>query len=464
MASTGILSANSCNFNGQTIASGATVTAYSAATVPYGSLCSSVAETVTCTNGTLSPANAFASCSVTAAASCTFNGQTVASGSAIGGYTAPTVPFGSSCSSVAIAVLCVSGVLNPSNAYATCSVSAQPSPTPTPTPSPTPSPVIDPTLGFSYGAKSFVTKVDQQIALIPVTSATIVSYSVTPTLPTGLSLNTSTGRIAGASPGTATNVSTNFKITGTGANGNIFNVYINIAIEQPGVIYSSNIYQANGLQLTVGKAMAPDDVLLNVATGPYSINPTYPLPPGLAINPTTGEISGTPTQPGSFTIGVYRAGSNLSYPVGYTISNCPVAHTLDTSGTCTAIANPIITCSGIATAPLPLVWVDSTHTQTIPYFAAAPYGDPISAIPAAALTELGQLSNGNYRTYRADTAQVANYPAAGSVCDINKTISLYIPPTAQLTAVTAPGNPNIVNPQNYSMFTSQPTFFCWCHY
>ena len=55
-------SAGSCTFNGKTIASGSSVTAYLASSVPSGQTCKSQART--CSNGTLSGTYANASCSV----------------------------------------------------------------------------------------------------------------------------------------------------------------------------------------------------------------------------------------------------------------------------------------------------------------------------------------------------------------------------------------------------------------
>ena len=54
----------SCTFNAMTLASGATVTAYKAATVPSGQTCTS--QVRTCNGGTLSGTYAFPSCSVSA--------------------------------------------------------------------------------------------------------------------------------------------------------------------------------------------------------------------------------------------------------------------------------------------------------------------------------------------------------------------------------------------------------------
>jgi len=78
----------SCTLDGVTVAHGQSRTFYSTNSVPAGQSCSSVAQTRTCTNGTLSGSNTYnkASCSVssgdggTAGASCTYNGQTYANG------------------------------------------------------------------------------------------------------------------------------------------------------------------------------------------------------------------------------------------------------------------------------------------------------------------------------------------------------------------------------------------------
>src|ERR1019366_5099324 len=52
-----------CSFDGKTVASGSSVTAYQAATVSPGNLC--VSQSRVCSDGTLSGTYAFASCSVT---------------------------------------------------------------------------------------------------------------------------------------------------------------------------------------------------------------------------------------------------------------------------------------------------------------------------------------------------------------------------------------------------------------
>ena len=109
-----------CLFNGQTIAHGQNVNAYTASTAAYGSACN--VESRACNNGVLSGTNTFANCQVDAPAMCLFNGQTVAHGASINAYAASTVAFGSTCKVESRA--CTNGVLSGTNTFANCQVNA----------------------------------------------------------------------------------------------------------------------------------------------------------------------------------------------------------------------------------------------------------------------------------------------------------------------------------------------------
>ncbi|WP_409477861.1 hypothetical protein [Pseudobdellovibrio sp. HCB154] len=121
-ASCSVEAALSCTFNGSTIAHGQTVEAYKSSSVAYGQSCSS--ETRTCTNGVLSGSNTYSSCSVEAAKSCSFNGQTILSGSSVKAYASSQVPYGQTCSSENR--VCTNGVLSGSNTYSSCVVGPKP--------------------------------------------------------------------------------------------------------------------------------------------------------------------------------------------------------------------------------------------------------------------------------------------------------------------------------------------------
>ena len=110
----------SCSFNGQEVVSGSSVVAFEAAMAPSGGSC--VAESRMCNNGALSGSHQFGSCTGSAApaGSCTFNDQIVLTGTSIIAFQTAAVPFGSSC--ISQSRDCSSGNLTGSYAFSTCTV------------------------------------------------------------------------------------------------------------------------------------------------------------------------------------------------------------------------------------------------------------------------------------------------------------------------------------------------------
>ena len=109
--------AGSCTFNGQNVLNGANVTAYLSSTGSTASPCAP--QTRTCNNSILSGTYEYATCG-TGAAACLFNGTTVASGASVTGYTTATVPYGQTCTSESL--VCTDGSLSGGTAFATCTV------------------------------------------------------------------------------------------------------------------------------------------------------------------------------------------------------------------------------------------------------------------------------------------------------------------------------------------------------
>jgi len=112
----------SCQFNGQTIAHGQTLTAFQTSTVANGKICQS--ETRICNDGSLSGSFTFAGCTVNAPASCQFNGQTIAHGQTLTAFQTSTVANGKTCQSETR--ICNDGALSGSYTFQSCVVSEPP--------------------------------------------------------------------------------------------------------------------------------------------------------------------------------------------------------------------------------------------------------------------------------------------------------------------------------------------------
>ena len=127
-------------------------------------------------------------------------------------------------------------------------------------------------------------------ALAPTVTGSVTSYSVSPGLPAGLSLDSTRGVITGTPTAAATQAA--YTLTAKNSYGSTtFSLLITVKIAPPSALSypSPQMYPA-------GTAIEP--LMPSSAGGPvakYSVAPA--LPPGLAINSSTGEITGSPTTP-----------------------------------------------------------------------------------------------------------------------------------------------------------------------
>lgn len=111
---------SNCSSPCGTTAHGASCTAYSTSTVPYGSTCSS--QERICTDGSLSGSNTYSSCSVDSPANCYVSPWGwINHNSSVTAYVSEAVPYGSACFETTRT--CNNGTLSGSEAaYASCSV------------------------------------------------------------------------------------------------------------------------------------------------------------------------------------------------------------------------------------------------------------------------------------------------------------------------------------------------------
>ena len=144
-----------------------------------------------------------------------------------------------------------------------------------------------------------------------ITAGSVTSYSVSPALPVGLTLNTTSGAITGTP--TAITAQATYTVTATNSAGST-TAPIVVAVNDAAPAIS---YSGGRVALAVGLPIA---TLTPSATGgavvTWSISPA--LPSGLAFGTTDGTISGTPTVAATasvYTVTATNSGGQSSFPL-----------------------------------------------------------------------------------------------------------------------------------------------------
>ena len=145
-----------------------------------------------------------------------------------------------------------------------------------------------------------------------------VVWSLTGTLPTGVTFNTATGELSGTPTQAG---SFPITVTATGAGGCFGSVAVTLSVNCPVITVSPN-------SLPAGTTGTPYSQLFTQlgASGAITWSLSGTLPTGMTFNTATGELSGTPTQTGSFPVSVTATDANgCSGFVAVTLTvNCPV--------------------------------------------------------------------------------------------------------------------------------------------
>ena len=144
---------------------------------------------------------------------------------------------------------------------------------------------------ITYSPSSLtLTKGSAMTTVTPTASGgTVNSWSIAPTLPSGLSFDTSTGAISGTP--TVVSSSTSYTVTATNLGGS---GTATVTIQVNDVSPYSIVYSPSSFTLTKGTAMTTATPTASGGTvTSWSISPS--LPAGLTFSSTNGAISGTPT-------------------------------------------------------------------------------------------------------------------------------------------------------------------------
>ena len=177
---------------------------------------------------------------------------------------------------------------------------------------------------ISYPTIPSLTKGTPMTTATPISNAgAVVSYAVSPSLPAGLVLDTTTGAIWGTP--TAISSSASYTITAVNSGGSD-TATVTIVVND--IAPSSVTYPSPSLTLTNGTPMTT--VTPSVGGGgtatSWSISPA--LPAGLNFDTTTGGISGTPTEitsSATYTVTATNTGGSASAALTIQVNIAPPA-------------------------------------------------------------------------------------------------------------------------------------------
>lgn len=208
-----------------------------------------------------------------------------ATGSVTGYSVAPTLPAGLSLNASTGAISGTPATVSPQASYTVTASNGTNSTTATVQITVNPAAPSN----LSYPQTSITATVDAPIQTdTPTVTGTVTGYSVAPTLPAGLSLNSSTGAISGT-PTFAT-AKASYTVTASNASGSTATtLQITVNPAAP----SNLSYQQTSIAATAGTAILTDTPTVTGTVTGYSVAPA--LPAGLILNTVTGAISGTPT-------------------------------------------------------------------------------------------------------------------------------------------------------------------------
>jgi Putative Ig domain len=189
---------------------------------------------------------------------------------------------------------------------------------PTNPPSPAP-PTLSAPSNLSYAQPTLLATVGTAIAPdLPTVTGTVTGYSVTPALPTGLSLDPTAGTISGTPSAAAAQA--NYIVTASNTSGNAkATLQISVAAIPPP---SNLVYPQTMIDATVGTAIAPDTPTVTGTVAQYSISPA--LPAGLRLDTQAGTVSGTPTASAaqaSYTITASNTTGNTTAQLTITVNS-----------------------------------------------------------------------------------------------------------------------------------------------
>ncbi|RTM11593.1 MAG: hypothetical protein EKK33_21045 [Bradyrhizobiaceae bacterium] len=263
-----------------------------------------------------------------------------------------------------------------------------------------------------------------------------LTYSVAPSLPAGLSLNTGTGAITGTP--TVTSGATTYTVTVTDSNSatasNTFSLTVNTAVTATQSVSSATVTVNTAITtftpVTGGGGTTPRS---------YAISPT--LPTGLSFNTGNGQVSGTPTVTSStttYTVTVTDSNSGTASNTFQLTVNGPLSATQ-------AIASKVLTVNTPVTSFTPVTGAGGTSPLSYGVAPALPAGlafntssGAITGTPTATsgattytvtVTDANSATASNTFSLAVNGAVTATQAVASTTLTANQTVTPFTPVT-----------------------------------
>jgi hypothetical protein len=252
------------------------------------------------------------------------------------------------------------------------------------------------------------------------------SFSITPALPAGLSLNSSTGAISGT-PTTAS-VSTSYTVTVTDSSSTVSSTFL-LSVN-PALTASSGSIPANIYKDSPVTPFYPVSFSGGTSSITYTVSPS--LPAGLTLNSSTGAVSGTPTSTAvnaTYTITATDANGDTETGTFSTQVIMPTAPGAPTIG--------IAAATGQTTATVSFTAPSSTGGSTITGYSviASPGGITVSG-SSSPITVTG-LTAGTTYTFTVSATNAIGTSSTSAASGSITTQSAQVAPTP-----SAPSTPN----------------------